>query len=89
MKKRRIYGITCPLCKDFVFSRTRHDMRGCTCGAVGIDGGRAYTKVSWDPQRTSMPLGSHKYITQSDDVLTRDWNFRFDKYGIIKAKGKK
>lgn len=86
MKKRRIYGVTCPLCKDFVFSRARHDMRSCTCGAVAIDGGRDYTKVSWDPQRTGMPTGSHRYITQSDAILIRDWNFHLDKYGIIKAK---
>jgi len=85
MKKRRICGIVCPLCKDFVFSRARHDMRHCSCGAAAIDGGRDYTKVTWDPARAPMPKSTYKYITQTDAVLVRDWNHRIDKYGIIKA----
>lgn len=88
MAKHRICGITCPLCKDFVFSRTRHDMRSCSCGGISIDGGRDYIKITWDAMKVPIPSISCKYITQSDAVLARDWNFRIDKYGIIKKSKK-
>ena len=35
----KLYGIKCNKCQDVVFSRSRHDMRFCHCGAVAIDGG--------------------------------------------------
>lgn len=87
--KRRIRGMVCPQCKDFVFSRARHDMRSCTCKAIAVDGGREYLKVSWDPSKTHITPSTYRYITQSDAVLLRDWNFSKDKYGIIKAKKRK
>lgn len=34
-----IYGVICPICKDFIYSRAQHDFRRCTCGQVSIDGG--------------------------------------------------
>lgn len=32
-------------CDDIVYSLHRHDYRSCRCGAVGLDGGRDYSRV--------------------------------------------
>ena len=36
-----VVGIICGSCGDFVYSRTRHDMRYCSCKAVAADGGQS------------------------------------------------
>ena len=38
--------IKCNSCNDIVISLHRHDFRFCKCGAVAIDGGDSYTKIS-------------------------------------------
>lgn len=42
-------AIHCRSCGDVIYSVMRHDFRSCTCGNVSIDGGRDYTKVSYQP----------------------------------------
>lgn len=32
----------CRKCSDVITSTFRHDMRWCKCGAIAVDGGRAY-----------------------------------------------
>jgi hypothetical protein len=39
----------CTLCGDVVESRHRHDFRSCGCGAVAVDGGRAYLRRCGEP----------------------------------------
>lgn len=34
----------CGACGDEIESTTRHDFTSCTCGAVSVDGGRAYSR---------------------------------------------
>lgn len=43
----KVWGIRCPRCAAEVWSRHRHDYRHCPCGYCAVDGGRAYTSVSW------------------------------------------
>lgn len=40
-------ALHCLSCDDVIYSINRHDMRGCSCGNVAIDGGKDYTKVSF------------------------------------------
>ena len=40
-------AVHCLNCDDVVYSVNRHDMRGCTCGNVSIDGGKDYTKIGF------------------------------------------
>ncbi len=34
-----IQGVYCEKCKEFIYSRSNHDYRKCTCGETFIDGG--------------------------------------------------
>jgi len=77
-----INAIKCPSCNDIVYSRARHDMRGCSCGDVAIDGGFDYRKVSYrkfSPESIQLDLD----ITKAE--LYTDWNNRVDEYGLIKS----
>lgn len=38
--------LECPKCHDLISSIHRHDFRTCKCGALSIDGGRDYLRVS-------------------------------------------
>lgn len=43
--------IKCMKCEDIIQSMYRHDYKCCSCGAISIDGGSDYTKVTgniWD-----------------------------------------
>lgn len=77
----KVTAIKCPKCDDTVYSRARHDMRFCRCGAVSIDGGQdGYIRIS----------GTSEIIKIDVDVtkaqLYQDWNKRIDKHGLIKSK---
>jgi hypothetical protein len=80
-----VSAIKCNKCKDTIYSRARHDFRSCTCGAVAIDGGRDYTKVSGS-EFTSLDLDLGELTAAQ---LYQDWNKRIDKLGLIKEKRKK
>lgn len=34
----------CKLCGDIIESRTTHEFRWCSCGAVAVDGGLSYLR---------------------------------------------
>lgn len=83
----KVTVISCPKCKDVVFSRTRHDMRSCSCGSVSIDGGDAYCRIAFDPLKISVDdvKTFDINIEQTKKDLYKDWNEMTDKYGIIKS----
>lgn len=39
--------VRCLVCGDEIESKSLHDFRCCSCGNVCIDGGNAYTKLSF------------------------------------------
>lgn len=48
MKKTiKVTGIECPKCKEFIWSRHRHDFRHCKCGYCYVDGGREYLRFGF------------------------------------------
>jgi hypothetical protein len=79
----KVSAITCKKCGDTLFSRTRHDMRWCTCGDVAIDGGFDYVRLAFNgapPEVFSLE------VKQTKEQLGKDWSTRKDKYGLIKKK---
>ena len=44
MEKIIINKIRCKKCGDIIESTYRHDFKFCKCGAVAVDGGRAYLR---------------------------------------------
>jgi len=78
-----INGIKCLSCGDVVYSRARHDMRGCSCGDVAIDGGFDYKKVSY---RKSCPESIQLDVDVTKDELYHDWNNNVNNFGLIKFK---
>jgi len=79
----RVNAIQCPKCKDIIYSRARHDFRGCTCGEVYVDGGFDYMRVGF---KKKSPRHVKKYIKATKDALYSDWNYSKDKFGLIKGK---
>lgn len=81
----KISATKCPTCGDIIFSRARHDFRSCSCEEIYIDGGFDYTRVGYHnldqpPEHIELDLD----ITKKE--LYDDYNYRVDKYGIIKTK---
>ena len=81
-----VHAAQCKKCLDIVFSRSTHDMRGCSCGQVFVDGGFDYTRIVGNtPDFIEMKIS----VDQTPMELYEDWNSRKDEYGIIKMKEKK
>ena len=79
----KITAMECLKCNDIIFSRTRHDYRKCTCGAVSIDGGFDYVKTSGNGKFTQMRFIN---VRATKKELYKDWNTQKDKFGIIKGE---
>lgn len=41
-------AVHCLSCDDVIYSVNRHDFKYCSCHKVAIDGGRDYTKISFE-----------------------------------------
>lgn len=82
-----VTAIKCKKCGDTVFSRAQHDCRHCSCGACFIDGGSGpYWRIGGEP--ADMKMLKLKVV---EDKLTlyRDWNYKRDKFGLIKPEVKR
>jgi len=84
----KVFGIYCYNCKNFIFSRARHDFNACECRekdkekSVAIDGGQSdYFKL------TSGSKAQLKFlkidINQTEEELIEDWRFQKNNYGKI------
>lgn len=78
----KIQTITCPSCKDEIYSRAHHDFRYCSCGEVSVDGGREYTKIGY---KKEIPQFQERELDITEQELYNDWNKRIDKYGKYNA----
>lgn len=56
-------------------------MHFCSCGAIAIDGGFDYMRILGNAE--DMESVTVK-IDVTKDKLYQDWNFRKDKFGLIK-----
>lgn len=44
MQKILVNKIKCKKCGDVIESKSRHDFKSCSCGAVTVDGGLDYIR---------------------------------------------
>lgn len=44
MQKILVNKIKCKKCGDVIESKSRHDFKSCSCGAVAVDGGHDYIR---------------------------------------------
>lgn len=72
-----VSAIQCDFCRDVIFSRARHDMRHCSCGAVAIDGGFDYCKIMGTGYAEIFQIG----LKATQKELYDDWNCGTDKFG--------
>ena len=80
----KVNAIQCLHCHDIIYSCVDHDYHPCSCGAVAIDGGFDYIRVTGDPSKI---LSLIIHIPVSKEELYNDWN-TLDKprrYGCIKV----
>lgn len=76
--------IQCPRCGDKIYSRTRHDFHYCSCGKVFVDGGFDYLRYGWDNDIQQQDIKIEKLdIDTTKKTLYDDWNYQYDKFGII------
>ena len=77
-------------CNTLIYSRTRHDMRGCRCWkndydniGIAIDGGFDYCKVHASPKSDYDFIAEYDLGEVDRKTLYQDWNTRTDNYGMI------
>jgi hypothetical protein len=85
----KIKGIKCLRCGDFIFSRSRHDFRWCSCKSCAVDGGFNYMSINGN--RENWEIAEKDILREKTDdevkkILYDDWNFGKNKYGLIKEK---
>jgi ribosomal protein L37AE/L43A len=78
--KIAITGIVCPKCKEFIYSRARHDWHTCNCRYSFIDGGFEYLRYG---VKSGKPVVRTIQLRVSKIALLQDWNTGTDKYGRI------
>lgn len=84
----KVNAVTCPICKDTIFSRANHDFRRCTCQAIYIDGGFSYIRLGASNEAINQGFiceCQELEVPQSKKELYDDWNTSKDKYGLIKV----
>src|SRR2546421_287567 len=78
----QVAAFTCPDCKDVVYSRARHDFRGCSCKGIFVDGGFDYVRIGY---REKPPEECPLEVDATKAELYQDWDTGANKYGLIKA----
>lgn len=84
--KLKVSAITCPKCRWTIYSRARHDFVKCLCGAVAIDGGFDYMKLSFDTGMTP-PKPFEYLVDATKKELYDDYNRQGRKFGRVPPPG--
>jgi len=80
-----VKAIECGECKNIVYSRTRDDVRECSCGRVIVSGGLQHFNYEVLP---GMLYEAKKIeVRASPTVLYDDWNSLRDEFGLICPDG--
>lgn len=77
-----VQAYRCRSCEDILFSRAKHDYRTCSCGAVAVNGGLKFLRVT---SRNQFPEKVDLDLEVTERELYADWNSRTDEYGWIKS----
>jgi len=78
----KVAALQCPLCKEWVYSRARHDMNYCSCKNIFVDGGFDYFRAGGTVLSTERAIIT---LPWSEGELYHDWNSRKDEFGKIPA----
>lgn len=62
--------LRCKKCGDIITSDERHDMNWCKCGAIAIDGGNDYCKITGNPEDIEMFVPS-KLLDEKEEETAR------------------
>jgi len=56
MKKVKVYRhfLLCPICKEEITSKHRHDFRHCKCGECFVDGGLDYFRFGYGDKSSKL-----------------------------------
>ena len=68
--------LRCKKCGDIITSDERHDMNWCKCGAIAIDGGDDYCKITGNPEDMEVFVPS-KLLTEKEKDF-ENLKFLFD-----------
>ena len=81
--------IVCEKCKDLIYSRARHDFMECSCKSISIDGGREYTKISYEPNTTISQIESLQLSSELTEFnLVEDWSKEKPQKGLFGIYGR-
>ncbi|MDX1279236.1 hypothetical protein [Oceanihabitans sediminis] len=80
----------CPECKQWIYSRARHDFKECKCGTLAVDGGHGNDnegELTWMAERfigDCFPQVKMKVVDIDITVkdMYDDWNYRRNKLGV-------
>jgi len=76
----------CPKCKQWIYSRARHDYKKCGCGELAVDGGH-YDKDLWVAESIIghiNPETKKVTIETTKQKLYKDWNENINQLGELK-----
>lgn len=82
----RVVAIKCPLCRCTIYSRARHDLHYCACGAYSVDGGFDYFRCAWKPT-FPQPVPIVITVPETRVGLYADWNVGANEFGTIGPDG--
>ena len=86
-KTMKIEAYQCKKCKEYIYSRARHDYKECSCKGLAVDGGHYHPNQTWIPQRIIGDLKAEYKIFDvevTEKELYTDWNDSKNEYGVIK-----
>lgn len=79
--KTNVNCVVCPKCNDEIYSRANHDFHYCSCGEIAVDGGLNYLRLAYKSIKPEVVV---REIDASREELYQDWNYRQNKFGVIK-----
>ena len=79
-----VKAFKCPKCNCLVFSRAPHDFRSCDCGGLSIDGGPGAERIVGRGVKLDGLTSESVEVDATAKILHDDWNYRHDRYGLIR-----
>lgn len=88
-KPLNVDGAQCPICHDVIVSRWDHDLHGCGCGAIAINGGQSRWRTLWEhpnrPIHVTVEANSLEELRASSGVWPAE-SIEPRKYRLIDGK---
>lgn len=79
-----VTAVTCPVCKDSVFSRCEQDSRKCSCGDLTVSGGFSFLEILMAPNILPEDVTIREVpLTVTKEDLCLDWTTGRNLFGRI------